>query len=149
MNEACNQVKPFADQKGLAFQITVNAAVPCVLLGDEDLIRRIVLALLWNAVAFTAKGEICLIAEQLPGGQWQITVKDTGPGISPKHASHIFAPFWRGDERPQVPTAGCGLGLALASALAKKMSGSLYLKETGPDGSTFCLYIPLATYTGN
>jgi signal transduction histidine kinase len=148
LNEACALVKPFADQKALSFQITINAAVPCVLLGDDDLIRRIILALLWNAVAFTVKGDICLTADQLPGGQWQITVKDTGPGIAQEHVQHIFAPFWRGDERPQVPTAGCGLGLALASALAKKMGGSLYLKETGAGGSIFCLYLPLATYTG-
>jgi signal transduction histidine kinase len=59
----------------------------------------------------------------------------------------MFEPFWRGDERPQVPTSGSGLGLPMALALVKLMRGTLLLEETGPTGSTFVLSLPLAPHT--
>ncbi len=76
-----------------------------------------------------------------------VTVQDTGPGIRKDDLPHIFEPFWRGEERPQVPVACAGLGLPLSRALAESMKGRLELKETGPNGSkfTFCLPLPTAS----
>jgi signal transduction histidine kinase len=115
-----------------------------MLLGDETAVSRVISALVWNAVSFTAQGNIRIETDWVSGGNWVVSVRDSGPGISPKEATHIYEPFWRGEERPQVPTSGCGLGLAMALALVKVMHGTLLLKETGATGSTFVLSLPLA-----
>src|SRR5687767_3268427 len=144
LETCCAQVRDAAEKKGLAVSLETDASVPESLSGDESVIKRIVLPVLWNAAAFTTSGEIRVVSSWDAGGAgWSVTVRDTGSGISADEAPHIFEPFWRGIERPQVPTAGAGLGLPVAQALAHQMNGSLLLKETGPSGSTFQLDFPL------
>ncbi|HEX2905732.1 MAG TPA: HAMP domain-containing sensor histidine kinase [Phototrophicaceae bacterium] len=141
----CGEVRAAAEAKGLVFQVTTAETVPASLVGDEAILSRIVQALLWNAVAYTAQGQIGITSDWTPGGEWLISVQDSGSGISDENKSHIFEPFWRGDERPQIPTAGAGLGLPLALALATLIKGQLVLKETSVQGSHFCVQIPLET----
>lgn len=143
LEDWCNQVRAAAEEKGLSLHLKPAEGVPASLNGDETLISRMVLALLWNAVSFCHQGEINVFCDWTPEQEWLITVQDSGPGISEKDLPFIYEPFWRGEERPQVPTAGAGLGLPLALALAKTMKGELILKQTGTQGSTFCLQLPL------
>jgi signal transduction histidine kinase len=146
LDRVSNQVQPTVKEKDLQFSVLTSAAVPTMLLGDEAVVTRIVAALVWNAVSFTVKGDVRVETDWISDGTWLVTVRDSGSGISPESATHIFEPFWRGDERPQVPTSGCGLGLAMALALVKLMRGTLTLKETNATGSTFALSLPLAAY---
>jgi signal transduction histidine kinase len=139
----CDQVRSAADEKQIALNLIVAETVPASLVGDESIISRIVLALLWNALAYTTRGEIRLTAEWTPDQEWLVCVQDTGAGILPEDLRYIFEPFWRGVERPQMPTAGAGLGLPLSLALAKLMGGTLVLKQTGALGSMFCVTLPL------
>jgi signal transduction histidine kinase len=139
-----SDVQPTVKEKNLQLSTLTSETVPIMLLGDETAVSRVISALVWNAVSFTAQGNIRIETDWVPGGNWVVSVRDSGPGISPKEAAHIYEPFWRGEERPQVPTSGCGLGLAMALALVKVMHGTLLLKETGATGSTFVLSLPLA-----
>lgn len=139
----CDQVRPAIEEKQVALQLDIAANVPLLLVGDESAISRIVVALLWNAAAYTSQGEIRVTAEWTTDQGLQISVKDSGTGIVPEDVRHIFEPFWRGVERPQMPTAGAGLGLPLALALAKLMGGTLILRETGTLGSQFTVTLPL------
>lgn len=139
----CDQVRPSAEEKGVALTLHIAETVPAILVGDSPLISRIIPALLWNALAHTPQGEIQVIAEWTPDQMWQVCVKDSGVGIMPEDVRHIFEPFWRGVERPQMPTAGAGMGLPLSLAIAKLMGGNLTLNDTGALGSTFCLTLPL------
>lgn len=141
----CDQVRPTAEEKGLTLHLTTAEDVPATLTGDETAVSRIVLALLWNAVSFTLKGEIRVTSGWTANQEWLITIEDSGPGITADELPHIYEPFWRGAERPIVPTAGAGLGLPLAAALAKAMQGQFDLKQTSPQGSTFCVQLPLAS----
>lgn len=145
LENICKSVLPSIEEKKLAITSTISAAVPAKLIGDEDAVRRIISALVWNAVAFTAQGSISIEVTWLVENCLSATITDTGTGISAEAATHIFEPFWRGDERPQVPTSGCGLGLTMAAALVKVMGGSLILSQTGVSGSTFLLRLPLAS----
>jgi signal transduction histidine kinase len=142
ITEWCNKVKAYAEQKGLSFHLVFSEQIPTPLQGDPTIISRIVQALLWNAVAFTREGDIWLESDWTPQDGWTITVRDSGIGIPTEDRPHIFEPFWRGQERPQVPTAGAGLGLAVSSALARLLNGELSLKETDPKGSTFSVRLP-------
>lgn len=139
-----DQLRPAAEKRLLALNLTVSDSIPVRFEGDEAAISRVLLALLWNAISFTAQGSVSLTADWLPDGEWLITVRDTGPGIAPKDIPYIFEPFWRGPFRPQTLTSGCGLGLAMARAVTKAMKGLLTLGESSPAGSTFVLRVPPA-----
>jgi signal transduction histidine kinase len=103
-----------------------------------------VLALLWNAVAFSERGGITLRSSwDVLSSVWTIEVCDEGSGIAPENVSHIFELFWRQGEQPPNSTSGYGVGLAMARALTRLMNGQLTLEKTGPQGSEFCLSLPL------
>ncbi len=141
-------VKPAAETKGIACELIIAESMPATIMGDTALISRIVTALLWNGVAFTTTGSLHVVAEWSDSTGWIIRFRDTGSGISAEDAPHIFEPFFRGEARPQVPTAGAGLGLAVSAALTKLMQGQLTLEQTGASGSTFCLMLPLKQAPG-
>jgi signal transduction histidine kinase len=143
LQECVDQVQAVAEEKGVILSLTTSEIVPVSLVGDEKALSRIALALLWNAVSYTSQGEIQIISEWTAQQEWLISVHDNGAGISDGDRPYIFDPFWRGEDRPQVPTAGAGLGLPLSLALTRLMQGDLILKETSTRGSTFCVRLPL------
>ncbi len=135
------ECQPMAAEKELAFSINTADSVPAIIHGDETLIRRIILALAWNAISFTAHGSVQITSAW--SGAWLVTVTDTGSGIPASAAGRIFDVFWRGDVAgTQVPTSGSGMGLAAAQAFAKLMKGELLLKDSSTKGSTFMLRVP-------
>lgn len=129
--------RPVVEAKGLTLNIEIAESVPETFVGDEKVIQRIILALVWNAIAFTEKGTVTLSSRWETDKGWVIQVTDQGPGISPDAEAHIFEPFWRGSEARDVPTSGFGLGLAMALALTKLMKGHLCLESSSAAGSTF------------
>jgi signal transduction histidine kinase len=145
----CERVHSVADEKALTIVLETRPEVPQQLFGDEVVIERIILALLWNAVAYTTAGEIRVCSTWDAQTGWTIEVRDTGTGVTAEDAEHIFEPFWRGLERPQLPTAGAGLGLPMALALAQTMGGTLRLKQTGLEGSVFSVVLPLKAEVAN
>jgi signal transduction histidine kinase len=124
--ESLDQVRTIAEQKGLILISTSANSVPSLLTGDADNIKRVIVALLWNAVTATTQGTIAL-EEDWSASHWIIRVRDSGHGIPQDNIPHLFEPFWRGDERSQMPTASCGLGLAMARSLVRLMQGELNL----------------------
>ncbi|MEO8606437.1 MAG: HAMP domain-containing sensor histidine kinase [Chloroflexota bacterium] len=132
-----------AKKSGITLRLTTAENVPALVTADETSIKKIIQALLWNALAHTTQGEILIASDWTPEQVWLIDIKDSGSGISADDLPHIFEPFWRGEARPQFPTAGAGLGLPLSFALAKLMDGKLFLQKTSSDGSHFCLQTPV------
>lgn len=139
----CAPVRKITEEKGIALNLSISDSVPALMTGDETALKRILQALLWNSVAYTSHGEIQVSSDRTAKQEWRISVKDSGSGISESDLTHIFEPFWRGEERPQLPTAGAGLGLPMALALVKLMGGSLSLQETTTQGSVFCVELPM------
>lgn len=72
-----------------------------------------------------------------------LRVRDYGPGISPDHAEHIGEPFYRGDPSRTRETGGTGLGLYLATLVARAHGGSLELVDTKGQGACFEARLPL------
>lgn len=112
--------------------------------GDEDLIRQLVLILLDNAVKYTPEeGTVELRLE--PG--YRIVVADTGIGVPPEAARHIFDRFFRVDKSRSRSaanrTGGAGLGLAIASWIAEVHNGKVELIRSEPGrGSVFAATLP-------
>lgn len=144
-----------AEAKRLDFEIVVDPEVPPIET-DPQRFRQLLAALTSNAVKFTATGSVRIEVELLDGdraerpgtGDWiQLRVRDTGRGIPQADQDRIFGPFEQtGDPaRSHSMTMGSGLGLTVAQRLAGLLHGRLFLEESSPAGSSFCLQLPVRT----
>jgi two-component system, NtrC family, sensor kinase len=106
---------------------------------DPGLLRQIIINLLSNAFdAIGADGNVTLAAA-VTHATVNITVSDTGPGISAEDLRSIFEPFYTTKGRGK----GTGLGLAICRELAKALGGSIDVTSTPGKGSTFTVHLPL------
>ncbi len=139
-------IRAHADQKQLQVVVTFEPTAPDVIEVDSDVFHKLILALLWNAVSFTPSGQIQIrvyVDPELPR-YWCVDLSDTGPGISDKIRATLYQPFQRGTIRGSpVPTAGSGLGLALANALSNVLNGQLDLKPASERGTVFTVRMPI------
>jgi heavy metal sensor kinase len=113
--------------------------------GDEGLVRQMISNLLDNAIKYTPEGGAVEVGLRLVDGRYEMTVSDNGPGIPVEAQAHIFERFYRGDQSPDVSgSTGAGLGLSIARSIAELHHGHLTLQRSGPEGSTFCVLLPVA-----
>ena len=116
--------------------------------GDEELIRRMIMNLLDNAIKYTAAGGVFVLCEQHEA-EYQIAVADTGPGIPADAQAHIFERFYRADKvRSRAETSyggGTGLGLSIARWIAEVHGGRLELDRSDATGSVFIASLPKPT----
>ncbi len=111
---------------------------------DPDRLRQILLNLMSNAVKFTPAGGRITLTCQVGHGDVDLSLSDTGPGITPDEMERIFEPFVQVDARYTRPQEGVGLGLAISRDLAPGMGGDLTVESTPGEGSTFTLTLPCA-----
>jgi signal transduction histidine kinase len=139
LKEACELFGSAAEDKGL----TLACSVPgrCDLEGDTRMIQRMIANLIDNAIKYTDPGgkiEISL-AEGADGNRF-IRVKDSGIGIKAGELPRIFERFYRADRSRS--TAGTGLGLSLAKAIARSHGGEVAVDSRPGEGSTFTVTLP-------
>jgi PAS domain S-box-containing protein len=113
-------------------------------LADPEKLQQIVLNLLSNAVKFTDAGGTITLSSKPSGNCIDISVADTGAGISAEKLERIFDPFVQAERRLNQPVQGVGLGLAISRDLAKAMGGEITVESEVGKGSTFTLSLPLA-----
>jgi signal transduction histidine kinase len=110
---------------------------------DEARVSLLLKNLVSNALRYSPADsgpvELTLAVEQ---DELLLRVRDHGPGISPQHAEHIGEPFYRGDPSRTRDTGGTGLGLYLATLVARAHGGSLQLVDTGEPGACFEARLP-------
>jgi signal transduction histidine kinase len=136
------EMQGLAEDKGLKFDVIIDPELPPVLVGDETHIRRIITNLLSNAIKFTEAGRVCLEMHR-KGIMWEIVVLDSGVGMSPNALTYIFEPFRQIDATPTRTYGGSGLGLAIVQNLARLMDGTVAVKSTLGQGSTFTVTLPI------
>jgi signal transduction histidine kinase len=140
IDECCRAIGVVAAERQIALRSSVDADVS--VLGDEALLRRLIVNLLQNAVQHTPSGGIVSVAVQVDGGDVRIRVTDSGAGIADADRARIFERFVQLD--PSRRSSGAGLGLTIARWIAEAHRGGLMVESTGPEGSTFCLWLPLS-----
>ena len=111
--------------------------------GDEELIRRMLVNLIDNAVRHAPAGSTVRIELDETGEGYAIAVKDQGPGIPAEIRAQIFERFFRSDgARRPGSHDGAGLGLALARWIANAHGGDVVLARSSQAGSTFVISLP-------
>jgi PAS domain S-box-containing protein len=129
-----------ARNKGLA--LTWDApAEASVILADSDRITQVLTNLIGNAINYTETGSIRVSVQQLNHAV-QISVKDTGIGISADALQHIFDRFYRADHAVVRNSSGTGLGLSITKALVEMHGGRIWVESKPGEGSTFTFVLP-------
>jgi signal transduction histidine kinase len=127
--------------------VRLEVLVPDELLASGDPARtgQILAALLDNALRFTPSGGSVEVIAREQDGRVEVTVTDTGPGISPEHLPHIFERFYRPEAaRSRADGGGTGIGLAIARSLARVQDGDLEAANAKGGGAVFRLKLPKA-----
>jgi two-component system, OmpR family, sensor kinase len=132
-----------------AKNITLAAVTPeeMPVHADEDLLRRMILNLLDNAIKYTpAGGNVSVTCGSVPDG-YQLNVTDSGPGIPLEMQSRVFERFFRVDRARSRsgPDGGAGLGLSIARWIAEAHLGRIELVRSDASGSMFTVSIPSAS----
>ena len=113
------------------------------ILGDALRIRQVLDNLLSNAQAHTPLTASVSVILTRTDGQAQLTVSDTGPGISEADLDRIFERFWRADPGRTRRSGGSGLGLSIASSLVDALGGTIEVTSEVGRGTTFTVSLPV------
>ncbi|MDD3748177.1 MAG: ATP-binding protein [Candidatus Bipolaricaulis anaerobius] len=111
--------------------------------GDRQRIQQVLLNLMANALRHTPAGGEILVTARTDGSEIEVSVCDTGPGISPEDAAHLFARFYRGREERAAGT-GTGLGLSVAKAIVEAHGGRIWAENRPTGGACFHFTLPRA-----
>jgi signal transduction histidine kinase len=135
-------VEGAAAEARLSLSIEAPAGLPRLRV-DERRLRRVLLALLDNAVKFTpAGGSVRLAARAEPAGGVAFAVADSGIGMAPEDIPRAFEPFTQLDSALSRRFPGSGLGLHLARMLAEAMGATIVLDSLPGRGTTATLRLP-------
>ena len=144
IEEITELLAPRAQAKQLEIAAFVDERLPAQVVGDAARLRQVLLNLAGNAIKFTSKGGVAVIAEP---GIWpdeiRFLVRDTGIGIAPEARERIFREFEQAHDQIGRHYGGTGLGLSISERIVKRMGGRIALKSEPGAGSTFQVLLPL------
>jgi PAS domain S-box-containing protein len=148
IEKAMDVVRPAADAKGIALEASLNREADQIT-GDPDRLQQVVWNLLSNAVKFTSEGGRVDVRLGRVDPYIQISVSDTGCGISPEFMPYLFERYRQADASGARRKGGLGLGLTLVRQLVEMHGGSVTAESEGEGkGSTFLVKLPVrAIYT--
>jgi len=136
--------RPAAEAKSIDLSLAFDPAAD-QFLGDPSRFQQVVWNLLSNAIKFTPAGGSVGVRLRRLGGQIELEVSDTGPGIEPDFLPHVFDRFRQADSSSSRSHGGLGLGLAIVRHLVELHGGTVRAESAGKDrGATFTVGLPLA-----
>jgi PAS domain S-box-containing protein len=141
-DEATRAVSDLATEGGDRIRVTVEPDLPRALC-DPQRHWEILMNLLSNALKFSPADAPIDVEVTRRRETVQLAVRDRGPGIEPGDLPKLFRKFSRvGD--PEYCTPGTGLGLYIAKAMVEAQGGTIWVRSTPGDGSTFAYALPIA-----
>ena len=143
VENAINVVRPTADAKGIKIE-TYFDSTPATISGDANRLQQVVWNLLSNAVKLTHSGGRVCVKVSVAGPAVEISVSDTGQGISKEFLPFVFDRFRQADSTTTRQHGGLGLGLAIARHLVEIHGGTIEAQSLGEGrGSTFKIRLPV------
>jgi PAS domain S-box-containing protein len=144
IDAAVEVVKPAADAKQISINVKYDPTMGPVS-GDGGRLQQIIWNLLSNAVKFTPSGGSVFIEYRRQGRFAEVTVRDTGIGISEDFLPYVFERFRQAESAATRSHRGMGLGLAIVRHLVELHGGTVSVESKGENqGSTFTVHLPLA-----
>ncbi|MCR5800949.1 MAG: response regulator [Lachnospiraceae bacterium] len=150
LHDIMPMLKERADEKSLALGVNFKNEIPDGQVSDEFRIKQILINLINNAIKYTDTGSVKL---DVSGNyisdekfMLELSVKDTGRGISEEGQANLFEAFTRADLKKNGSIEGTGLGLAIVKNIIDSMGGSIDVISTLGEGSDFIVKIPVGVY---
>ena len=134
-------LEPLAADKKLSFKVDVAPKLPPGH-GDGRRLTQVLINLVGNAIKFTDAGEVVIKAEA-NNGSFHVSVRDTGPGISPADQAKLFQEFQQADNAITKKKGGTGLGLAISKRIIEMHGGKIWVESQPGQGSTFAFSLPV------
>jgi len=139
--DCIRSMKSMADAKSI--EVTCEAPHDLMLLADEELMQRLLMNLVDNALRFTPEGGRVVVRATSTADVCTIEVRDTGPGIRAEDQPHVFERFFR-SERART-AGGAGLGLAIVRWVAEAHGGTARIARSDESGTAFVVTLRNAT----
>jgi len=137
-----------AREQGINLVYEIDPVLPDRLIGDPLRLKQVLINLVNNALKFTPQGEVRLCLTQLAAHEQKVTllfeIRDTGIGIPKEKQSQLFKAFSQIDSSDTRRYEGTGLGLVISERLVNLMKGTIKVKSTVNEGSTFSFQIETA-----
>jgi PAS domain S-box-containing protein len=145
--EVASAMRPRAMQRGISLSLDYAGAMPETILTDGTRLRQAIINIVGNAVKFTEKGGVRIVAsfaQDWCGDQpdVQIDVIDTGIGIREEALPTLFQPFSQGMASDADKCSSTGLGLSISRQIVHLLGGQLTVASQWGRGSTFTLTLP-------
>src|SRR5262249_7284581 len=134
-------LEPLAADKKLAFKVEMAPELPPGR-GDGRRLTQVLINLVGNAIKFTDVGEVAIQADA-KNGAFQVSVRDTGPGISAADQAKLFQEFQQADNAITRKKGGTGLGLAISKRIIEMHGGRIWVESQPGQGSTFAFRLPV------
>lgn len=136
------QIQTQADEKGLKIELRYED-IPQNFYADSYKITQIMQNLLSNALKFTHEGKITVVVSYIENDIYQISVNDTGVGLSKNQVKTLFDEFSQLDQSSTKEYGGVGIGLALCKQMIELLGGKIWVQSTLDVGSSFVFELPL------
>jgi heavy metal sensor kinase len=141
VQEVCDEFAPIASAKQLTLSLTLSTDSVGVKAPGTD-VRRVLVIMLDNAIKYTESGSIS-VSVACEQERVELSVSDTGIGISSEDIPLIFDRFWRADRARSRGAGGAGLGLSLATQITARLEGEIKVTSQFGKGSRFTLTFPI------
>jgi heavy metal sensor kinase len=141
----CSQVAPVASDRQIKIATEISNG-DMMITGNDLALRRLVLALLDNAVKYSKPGGTVVVRLFRASERAVLEIEDEGCGIRAAEIPLIFHRFYRTPQTRNMPVNGYGLGLSLAEAIAQRHHTSIEVQSAPGAGSTFRISLPLESY---
>ncbi|MFA6011573.1 MAG: response regulator [Desulfobacteraceae bacterium] len=145
LHEACDIVRTKVSGGNVDLLVEIDEDIHAMVKGDPTRLHQVVMNHLSNAVKFTEKGHIILRAANKGEDNShlfvEISISDTGIGLTPEQMIRIFEPFTQADGSTTRKYGGTGLGLTIARKLVGLMGGTLSLESEPGKGTRFFFII--------
>ena len=140
LSECCRSMQTLAGASDVTLECHATGDVQ--FRGDEALLRRLVINLLDNAIRYTPPGGKVSAALEADPAAARVVISDTGVGILPEAAPHVFDRFYRADKARSRQDGGFGLGLSIVKWIAEAHNGTVELTPNPGPGTTFTVTLP-------
>lgn len=136
--------KPQAETQSLKLKANLPPSLPTVY-ADPARVEQILANLINNAIKFTPGGGRITVSARVVGEEVEVSVKDSGIGLSPEEQAQVFERFYQAGNSRSRSGKGTGLGLYIAKQLVEAQGGSIGVEATRGRGSRFFFTLPVYT----
>lgn len=137
LTDVAETLAPLADEKGIVLETVI--APDLIIIGDSDDLTRLWLNLFDNAIKYTDRGNVAVVATS-DASTISVEIRDSGIGIAPEHLPRLFDRFYRVDSARS--SGGSGLGLAIARDIVRAHGGEITITSAPNSGTTVTVQFP-------